>query len=212
MSVEHIAAALHHSRARGTARLVLIGIANHAGDGGAYPSMATLAKYANVTPRNAQKAVQVLVGLGEVRVLVAMGGDAKCPDWKRPNLYEVLVTCPAWCDRTPQHRDTRKGAAPQPGFTLGLEGASEPTPGVECDRGRVSLPTPLPLSDPTPKPSLEPSTNPLPSVVPQLQDARARTDPCGLCGAPSRLVCEDRQRRVRPEDRHDYQALRHATG
>lgn len=213
MSVEHLAVVLHHSRAKGSARLVCLGIANHQGDGGAWPSIATLAKYANITPRNAQKALQTLVGLGEVRVITSAGGDPTCPDWRRPNLYQVLVTCPDWCDKSPNHRDTRRSAGPQVGMDLGMDRVSETTGGVECDGGRVSLPTPAPLSGPTPKPSLEPSPNPLPPVVPQLQDARARTGPCDICGAPNRLVCEDRQVKVPKDDRHDYlEVRRHAQG
>jgi hypothetical protein len=42
MSIEAVATVLNHSKARGRAKLVLIGIANHLGDQGAWPSISTL--------------------------------------------------------------------------------------------------------------------------------------------------------------------------
>lgn len=104
MSVETMAIALHHSRASGTAKLVLLGIANHDGDGGAYPSLRTLAKYGACNIRNARKALERLVALGEVRVFVQAGGAADWEDHLRPNRYEVLLMCPPACDRTKNHR------------------------------------------------------------------------------------------------------------
>ena len=69
MSVESMAIALHHSRSKGTAKVVLLGIANHDGDGGAYPTVATLAKYANVSRANVQKALTKLESLGEIQIM-----------------------------------------------------------------------------------------------------------------------------------------------
>lgn len=111
MSVEHLTAVLHHSRAKGRARLVLIGIANHQSDAGAWPSVATLAKYAGgITVRNVQKAIADLVELGELAVSIQ--GATHIPKGRRPNRYDVLVRCPAWCDGTPQHRDLRRRDEP----------------------------------------------------------------------------------------------------
>ena len=125
MSVEALAAVLHHSRAKGTAKLVLVGIANHDGDGGAWPTVATLAKYAGCEPRSVQRAIQSLVGKGELRVLVQAGGTADLADHRRPNQYRVLVACPPWCDRTTQHRDTRaRHEAP-----LWIDGVTPASPG-----------------------------------------------------------------------------------
>jgi DNA-binding transcriptional regulator YhcF (GntR family) len=67
MSNEAMAIALHHSRSSGTTKLVLLGIANHDGDGGAWPSLATLATYAGgVSERTVSRAIGELVELGEV--------------------------------------------------------------------------------------------------------------------------------------------------
>jgi hypothetical protein len=104
MSIESVAIALHHSRSKGTAKLVLIGIANHDGDGGSFPKIATLAKYANVHPRNVVKCLNHLGELGEIIIHQNAGGTAKTPDAIRPNLYEFILTCPTDCDRSKSHR------------------------------------------------------------------------------------------------------------
>ena len=132
MSIESMAVVLHHSKSGGTDKLVLLGIANHDGDGGAWPSVATLARYANVEPRAVQAAIKRLVARGEVERERQAGGTRNMPDYTRPNLYHVKVVCPPECDRSAQHRINYR--------------VSSTTPGVVSD-------TP-PLSATTPKPSL----------------------------------------------------------
>lgn len=144
MSVESLAIALHHSHAKGAAKLVLIGIANHDGDGGAWPSVATLAKYARVTERNVQKAIKELEGLGEIRRLISEGGLHSTASHLRPNLYKFLLTCPPDCDRSTNHR-RRHEPKPVDLFT----GVSQATPGVAGDRGGVSQTTPEPSMNQT---------------------------------------------------------------
>jgi len=102
-----MAVVLHHSQAGGTDKLVLLGIANHDGDGGAWPSVATLARYANVAPRNVQAAINRLVARGEVERERQAGGTHKTPSYSRPNLYHIKVVCPPECDRSAQHRINR---------------------------------------------------------------------------------------------------------
>lgn len=188
MSVEHVAVVLHHSKAKGTAKLVLLGIANHEGDGGAWPSMATLAKYAGVTPRNARKALETLRGMGEVDVDVQAGGLPTMEDHDRPNLYRVRVVCPPWCDRSPQHRDTRarQGA-------LWTNPRSDSTPPVGNDRPPRSGATPAPRSGATAEPSIEPTLNRRP--VSRATTDRARDlDAAAMCDVCSleRWDCERR--------------------
>lgn len=201
MSVETLAAVLHHSRAKGTAKLVLVGIANHDGDGGAWPSVATLAKYANVDVRNVQRSLDKLVSLGELAIHAQQGGDMSTPDHARPNRYDVLVSCPPWCDRTTQHRDTR--ATRQPNLR-GIPGGASATP----RRGRHPHP-PAPASPPPVAPAPpEPSTQPDPHAVgTQPEAARA----CAVCSAPSRPACADRQRKLAADDTHTYVAVARAT-
>lgn len=118
-----MAAVLHHSRAKGTAKLVLLGIANHEGDGGAWPTVSTLARYANVEARNVRKALRQLEASGELRTLTQTGGMVDQDDETRPNLYRVQIHCPVDCDGTAQHRTTasrtRYPMLPLPGQTPG---------------------------------------------------------------------------------------------
>jgi hypothetical protein len=68
LSIEAVSLVLNHSKAHGRAKLVLIGIANHMGDQGAWPSIATLARYANSSERSVKRDIQDLVALGELIV------------------------------------------------------------------------------------------------------------------------------------------------
>lgn len=97
MSIEAMSVVLHHSKAHGTTKLVALGIANHQGDGGAYPSRATLAKYANCSDRQVSRAIQELLELGEITVNVQGGTNGT-------NVYTVTVSCPELCDGTINHR------------------------------------------------------------------------------------------------------------
>ena len=89
MAIEIVSAVLNNSKATGRAKLVLLGIANHQGDQGAWPSKATLARYANASERSVQRDIQTLVDLGELRVEVnAAPGDSQY----KANRYWVLVS------------------------------------------------------------------------------------------------------------------------
>lgn len=104
MSVESLTIVLHHSKARGTAKLVMVGIANHDGDGGSWPSMQRLATYAGVDISQVKRAIPKLEALGELEVIGSGGGQVNTPEHMRTNLYRVLLTCPPNCDGTSQHR------------------------------------------------------------------------------------------------------------
>lgn len=105
MSVESITLALNHSRSVGAAKVILIGIANHDGDGGSWPSVGTLARYANVTERTVQRHINTLIELGEVERVMNDGGTHRTPSHMRPNLYKILLRCPKTCDGTTNHRN-----------------------------------------------------------------------------------------------------------
>jgi len=94
MSVESISVVLHHSQARGSEKLVLIGIANHHGDQGAWPSYETLARYANLTERRIRQAVKSLEELGEIVIENNAGGGYG--NYKT-NRYFITVNCPPDC-------------------------------------------------------------------------------------------------------------------
>jgi hypothetical protein len=148
VSVESLAIALHHSRAKGTAKLVLIGIANHDGDGGAWPSVATLAHYAGVDARNVQRALDRLVTLGEIRRDVQAGGDHRVPDHRRPNRYRFLLECPHTCDRTRNHRTRNRGMF-EPDQDNMRNGVAPASPGDESATGGVAPASPKPSSNQT---------------------------------------------------------------
>lgn len=138
MSGTSVGIALNHSRATGTAKLVLIGIADHDGDGGSWPSVSTLARYAGVSRRNVQKAVEKLEALHEVRRHVQQGGDHRFSDYERPNRYDFLLSCPADCDGSRQHRTARHDPV-----ELDVEDpASVATPPVGSDAPPLSVATP----------------------------------------------------------------------
>jgi alkylhydroperoxidase family enzyme len=195
VSVEAMAIAMHHSRARGTARLVLIGIANHDGDGGSWPAIATLCKYAGgVDRKNVKRAIDELEQLHEVEQLDRAGGDRRTPDHLRPNLYRFLLRCPPDCDRTTAHR-TRSGASVPEQLDLSTQGA--PAPRGAADPGALAPRDPG--APAPPEPSLElPTDNS--RDLPQTASLRAtwthacvdgtsnhaprrKTGACAYCGA-----------------------------
>jgi hypothetical protein len=194
MSVEAMSVVLHHSRASGTRKLVLLGIANHQGDGGAWPGIDKLATYANVNPRNVQRAIEALVGMGELRVSVQQGGGRDTPDHRRPNRYDVLVECPSGCDRTTQHR-TRRTRQRQLELSTGVA-AAPPVPG---DGVAAAPPHGVAAAPPEPSPRTITPHHPTQSPTGQ-----ARGVSCVECSAPSREVCEQRQLKLRATDRHTY--------
>lgn len=105
MSLEALAVVLNHSKSKGAAKIVLMGIANHLGpdaDEGAWPAQSRLARYANITERGTQKAIQQLVELGEIIVMEHAG---KSSGRNKPNRYLITLTCPATCDRSISHKD-----------------------------------------------------------------------------------------------------------
>lgn len=128
MSVEAIATVLHHSAATGTDKLVLVGIANHMGDGGSYPSLATLAKYANVSVRSVQRSIDRLEELGEISVKLHGGGGRDTRADRRPNRYTLLLACPQGCRGGPQHAsDDPMEHAPDPRTSQGKTDGTTPT-------------------------------------------------------------------------------------
>ena len=90
MSIEHVARVLNGaSDLDATAKLVLLGIANHDGDGGAWPSIATLRRYANCSESTVHRAIKRLVEAGYVEVEANAGGTHQTRPDRRPNRYNV---------------------------------------------------------------------------------------------------------------------------
>ena len=68
MSIETMNSVWRNSKSTGRARLVLLSIADHQGELGAWPSIETLAKMVNSSPRSVQRDIQDLIKLGELEV------------------------------------------------------------------------------------------------------------------------------------------------
>lgn len=108
MSAEAVTVVLHHSKAEGTAKLVLWGIANHHSDSGAWPSISTLAKYAAVSERRVQQIVRDLAASGEIAI-EEQGGLGQ--NQYKTNRYFILLQCPEDCDGSLQHKTGVKSGA-----------------------------------------------------------------------------------------------------
>jgi hypothetical protein len=160
VSVESLTVVLHHSRAKGTARLVLLGIANHDGDGGAWPALATLAKYAGgIDERNVRKALRTLEGLGELSTQLQAGGTVDTIDALRPNRYTITLACPFDCDRSPQHRTGRQLRLVTPVSVDPADlGAYASPGGASVPRGEAPA-SPGGGAPASPEPSIEPNVN-----------------------------------------------------
>lgn len=139
MSVESIALVLNHSAATGNDRLVLIGVANHDGDGGSWPTVRTLGRYANVSRRTVQRCLRNLEALGELTVEYNDGGTHRTPKDERPNRYSITLKGGGVTADAPSEK-----------------GASERTEGgVTVDTGGASLLSPEPSYN-HPEPSVTP--------------------------------------------------------
>ena len=88
MSIEAVSLVLNKSKATGRAKLVLLGIANHLGDQGAWPSIATLARYANASERSIKRDLQELVELGELKIELQ---NAPTNHQYKTNLYWITI-------------------------------------------------------------------------------------------------------------------------
>jgi hypothetical protein len=88
MSIEAVSLVLNKSKATGRAKLVLLGIANHLGDQGAWPSISTLARYANASERSVKRDIQELIELGELKVELQ---NAPTHQQYKTNLYWITI-------------------------------------------------------------------------------------------------------------------------
>lgn len=98
MSVQAIAWVLDHCPVRGTDRLVLLSLANHADPTGAnaWPSLPTIAREAGgpedpLDRRTVQRSLHRLIDAGHVSVRRQAGGLAGTETRYRPNLYTLSM-------------------------------------------------------------------------------------------------------------------------
>lgn len=88
MSIEVMNAVWKHSKAEGRARLVLLAIADHQGEIGAWPSIERLAEMTNASVRSVQRDIQILEALGELQV---ERRQAPTKSQYKANLYWVTL-------------------------------------------------------------------------------------------------------------------------
>jgi hypothetical protein len=86
MSIEIMNLVWKQSKSTGRARLVLLAIADHQGEIGAWPSIQTLADMVNASERSVQRDIQELIALGELSVEVR---NAPTRSKYKANLYWV---------------------------------------------------------------------------------------------------------------------------
>lgn len=88
MSIEVMNAVWKSSKSTGRTKLVLLAIADHQGEQGAWPSLGTLAKMAGASERSVQRDIEELERLGELRV-TRYGSPTKGRN--KTNLYFVTL-------------------------------------------------------------------------------------------------------------------------
>lgn len=98
MSIEAIAAVLHHSKATGTAKVVLMALAWHTGENpevGCWPSQTLLANYSNTTVRQVRRALNHLQDIGEIEISGHSGEGSRFD--RITNRYYIRVDCSEGC-------------------------------------------------------------------------------------------------------------------
>lgn len=136
MSVDAQTWVWKHSSLTGSARLVLLRIADQANSSGAdsWPGIDTMAEECRVQRRAVQRAIRQAEEAGELLVFEQAGGDSKCPARWRPNRYD-LPRVSGW--QPPSHLVARHDPA---GHMAASSGVSSETP--RKDEAGVSPTTP----------------------------------------------------------------------
>jgi hypothetical protein len=179
MRIESMAVVLHHAPFAGRDKLILLGIANHDGDGGSFPAIATLAKYGNCSPASVKRSLAVLMDAGAIVRHIQGGGNHRTPEWARTNLYEVMVECPSNCDKTRKHKPVDPELPAESmlwikgGSTLTPGSVVEPRGGSGDERGGGSVVEPLTIKEPP---------NNLKSQSPSESTSPAAKTKCWACG------------------------------
>lgn len=148
MSFGHVDAVMYHALARGTDLVILMGIASHDGDGGAWPSIARLARYARADERTVRRSLARLVDAGELAIEYQAGGTSETRHDRRPNRYRVLVACPPGCSGAPHHLD--RGDAHVLPSRGGAHARSSTSRGDAHVRHGGTPTSPEPIHEPTP--------------------------------------------------------------
>lgn len=95
MSVQAISWVLEHSESTGTARCVLMSIANHLDpDGEGWVHVERVCREARCSEDSYRRAVKWAIDHGELEREVRAGGSARTPDVRRPNLFRFPAMRP----------------------------------------------------------------------------------------------------------------------
>ena len=150
MSWQATSCVLEHSKSYGSARLVLLAIADHADrvSWEAWPSVKTIAREANYDQRTVQRALNELVKSGELERTIQGAPLGQIPLEKRPNLYQMR------CPTAKCHPPTIEHSAlenPSDGVTPVTQ------PGDTSVANRVTPTSPKPSLEPSKKQQADPS-------------------------------------------------------
>jgi hypothetical protein len=89
VSIQAVGFILDHSTASGSARWVLISLANHARGWDAWPSVELIAYEAGLTERTVQHALAGLERDGHIVRTINGAPDLRIPNGRKPNLYQI---------------------------------------------------------------------------------------------------------------------------
>lgn len=122
MSIQIMNAVWEHSKSDGRARLVLLAIADHQGEIGAWPSLKTLAKMSNASERSVQRDIEYLQNIGELEVHYQ---QAPTRSHYKSNLY--FVRLPGVTDSNGGVTNTEPGVTNTAGgvTTVGVQSLKE---------------------------------------------------------------------------------------
>lgn len=135
MSVESIGRALNLTDEALTTseRFVLVAMANHDGDGGCWPAIATLARYTGLSERQIQRCITALEAAGYVTRHIGEGGTQHTRNDRRPTRYTLhlrgdthVAPSPNGVTSTTQRGDTHDAngvtpTSPEPSYEPSLE-------------------------------------------------------------------------------------------
>lgn len=142
MSIESMVVVLNTTGLTPQDKLILLGIANHDGDGGAWPSVSTLARYGCCSERTVRRSLQRLTEAGLVTVRYQAGGSRDIRPDRRPNLYLLHLYGPVENHvGNPNNGGTRESARDNNGGTPEAERADiavsdEPSLNLLCTNKR----------------------------------------------------------------------------
>jgi len=103
MSSEAMSAVLHHSKASPHAKLVLMAIAYHENETGAWMSQSTLARLCNMSERTIRRHIQELRDHYEIDIIPNDGAGHGA---RMTNRYFIILECPESCDGSFSHKET----------------------------------------------------------------------------------------------------------